>query len=164
MPHVEFLTGRTRRTLASGPSRYCQKYRTQSRHMRPQLQNLGKTDHTELTTVSFSRYLVQVRHHSFLGCDNIANLNFSRCQDLLEFSYEVFHMKSGKYNTANSALTSLQLPDCLKYIGVSAFYNFTNVSSFHLSTKTVFIVKRRAKRNIVLGLRCRKRSWNVQLS
>lgn len=95
--------------------------------------------HTELTSVSFSKYLVQIRHHSFLGCDSITNLDFSRCDDLLEISYEVFHTKSGVTNTANAVLTSLQLPNCLKYIGASAFYNFTAVTSFHLSTKTVFI-------------------------
>ena len=98
-------------------------------------------DHTELTSVSFSKYLVQIRHHSFLGCDNISNLSFSRCDDLLEISYEIFHKKSGDHTGTNTALTSLQLPDCLKYIGASAFYNFTKVTSFHLSTKTVFIAQ-----------------------
>ena len=98
-------------------------------------------DHTELTSVSFSKYLVQIRHHSFLGCDNISNLSFSRCDDLLEISYEIFHKTSGDHTTANTVLTSLQLPDCLKYIGVAAFYNFTKVSSFHLPTKTVFIAQ-----------------------
>lgn len=99
------------------------------------------TDHTELTSVSFSKYLVQIRHHAFLGCDNISSLNFSRCDDLLEISYEIFHQTTGDYNTANTLVTSLQLPNCLKYIGVAAFYNFTKVTSFHLSTKTVFIAQ-----------------------
>lgn len=96
---------------------------------------------TELTSVSFSKYLVQIRHHSFLGCDNIATLDFERCKDLLEVSYEVFHKKSGDYTGPNTALTSLILPNCLKYIGASAFYNFTMVNSFHLSNKTVFIAQ-----------------------
>ena len=99
------------------------------------------TDLTELTSVSFSQYLVQIRHHAFLGCDNISNLSFSRCRDLLEISYEVFHKKTGDHSGKNVALKSLQLPDCLKYIGASAFYNFTKVTSFHLSTKTVFIAQ-----------------------
>ena len=98
-------------------------------------------DKTELTSVSFSKYLVQIRHHSFLGCDNISSLDFTRCDDLLEISYEIFHKSSGEYNTANKALTTLQLPDCLKYIGAGAFYNFTKVKTFHLSTNTVFIAQ-----------------------
>ena len=98
-------------------------------------------DHTELTSVSFGKYLVQIRHHSFLGCDNISSLNFSRCDDLLEISYEIFHKKSGDHTGKNTVLTSLQLPNCLKYIGASAFYNFTKVTSFHISTKTVFVAQ-----------------------
>ena len=99
-----------------------------------------------ITSVSFSKYLMQIRHHSFLGCDNISSLDFNRCDDLLEISYEVFHKhpdgKASDYKTyqgPNSGLGSLQLPDCLKYIGAAAFYNFTHVSSFHLSQKTVFM-------------------------
>ena len=94
-------------------------------------------DHGELTEVHFGKYLVQIRHWSFLGCDNIETLDFSRCDDLLEVSYEVFHSKDTKtlaaYNTENSELTELVLPNCLKYIGASAFYNFTMVDTFRFT-------------------------------
>ena len=99
-------------------------------------------DHGELTEVHFGQYLVQIRHWSFLGCDNIAVLDFDDCDDLLEVSYEVFHSKDTKtlsvYNTENSALTELVLPEHLKYIGASAFYNFTMVDTFTMTPKAVF--------------------------
>ena len=98
-------------------------------------------DHGELTSVTFCKYLVQIRHWAFLGCDNIATLNFDACDDLLEISYEVFHSKLTEleaYNTENRALHTLELPQTLKYVGAAAFYNFTKVTSFTMSPVAVF--------------------------
>lgn len=101
----------------------------------------------DLTSVAFPEYLVQIRQHAFLGSANIATLDFSACNDLLEVGTEAFHWeKPAKPDetegTVNTALTSLILPDCLKYIGCGAFANFTKVASFHMSTSAVWVGER----------------------
>ena len=104
--------------------------------------NVFKDLGEKLTDVVFGEHLIQIRHHAFLGCDNIKTLDFSNCSELLEVSYEIFHSLDSnlsQYNTQNTKLTTLELPNCLKYIGASAFLGFTKVTSFHLSNHTVFI-------------------------
>lgn len=105
-------------------------------------------DHAELTSLKFGYHLMQIRHHAFLGCTNITSIDFTQCHDLIEVSYEVFHVGSGDneasyqaYKLTNPNVTSLRLPNCLKYIGPAAFCGFTKVNDFHLSLSTVFIAE-----------------------
>ena len=105
-------------------------------------------NNTDITAVYFNEHLVQIQHHAFYHCYNIATLDFSACNSLTEISYSIFNevvLKSGKdVNNAvdgdkddsackaaanrNTYVTSLKFPNCLQYIGNFAFYNFTNLT------------------------------------
>lgn len=88
------------------------------------------------TGVIFNENLVQIQNRAFYGCSNIATLNFSACTNLREISYEIFQStcpdlfselepKNFKDDQVyNNTLHSISLPNCLEFIGDSAFYNF----------------------------------------
>lgn len=88
-------------------------------------------------SVIFNANLVQIQNRAFYGCDDIASLNFMACENLREISYEIFQstcpeLFSEKAPTEytskqkyNDKLHSIVLPNCLEFIGDSAFYNFT---------------------------------------
>ena len=90
--------------------------------------------------VIFNENLVQIQNRAFYGCNDITSLNFSACTNLKEISYEIFQstcpdLFSTKPPTDytnkqvfNDKLTSISLPNCLEYIGDSAFYNFVNLT------------------------------------
>lgn len=100
--------------------------------------------HSELTTVYLNSNLVQIQHHAFYHSNNISLLDFSACTNLLEISYSIFNevvLKSGvDVNNAinsdkddaaskaesniNRAMTTITFPNCLRYIGNFAFFNF----------------------------------------
>ena len=87
-------------------------------------------------SVIFNSNLVQIQNRAFYGCSDIASLNFDACTNLIEISYEIFqstcpelfsekdptqYTNKQKYN---DKLHSIKLPNCLEFIGDSAFYNF----------------------------------------
>ena len=99
---------------------------------------------TKLKKVIFNENLVQIQHRAFFSCTNIAELDFTNCEDLVEIGYSIFQeveVKAGvnkeycESNDAlaidqqiyNEALTEIVLPNCLQYLGNFAFYNFLNL-------------------------------------
>lgn len=103
-------------------------------------------NHTELIGVTFNANLVQICHEAFYHCTNIAELDFDLCEttnNFIEISYNVFQGKATKGEAdpeKNTAFTGeLDLPDCLKYIGYHAFYNFTKVTDLHLPANCVMM-------------------------
>ena len=100
--------------------------------------------HSELTAVYLNSNLVQIQHHAFYHSNNIALLDFTACTNLLEISYSIFNevvLKPGvdvnnainndKDDSAskaetniNRAMTTITFPNCLRYIGNFAFFNF----------------------------------------
>ena len=88
-------------------------------------------------SVIFNANLVQIQNRAFYGCNDIESLNFNACTSLKEISYEIFQSTCPdlfsekpptdytKYQVYNDKLHSISLPNCLEYIGDSAFYNFT---------------------------------------
>ena len=108
----------------------------------------------DITEVHFNSQLAQICHRAFWHSNNIAILDFTDCEDLVEISYSIFNdiiTKNGKEEDAintdvnasltqddsnrNYALTSLTLPNCLQYLGNFAFYNFVRLTK-GLSFKT----------------------------
>ena len=89
---------------------------------------------TEVKNVVFNENLIQICHEAFLECSDIETLNFEACKtSLLEVSYNVFCNRTNNGpTTENSKLTSLKLPQSLKYVGSGAFCNFTKVQEFDL--------------------------------
>ena len=101
--------------------------------------------HTEILKVTFNANLVQIKNNAFFGCNNISELNFAPATieneqheqvpygHLREVSYCAF--QDEKSNTApnNTALTTLNLPDTLYYVGDYSFSRFVNVNTFHMS-------------------------------
>lgn len=91
-------------------------------------------DNLNLKKVIFSKNLVQIRNMAFLGCTNICDLDFSKCENLKEISYDVFQTcdqtgnKKGYLEVYNEDLHSLNLPACLEYVGEFAFYNFIRLN------------------------------------
>lgn len=100
--------------------------------------------HAKLRKVIFNENLVQIQHRAFFSCTNIAELDFTNCEDLVEIGYSIFQeveVKAGvnKDNCQssdalsidqqiyNEALTQITLPNCLQYLGNFAFYNFLNL-------------------------------------
>ena len=88
---------------------------------------------SSLTKVIFNQNLVQIRNQAFFHCLNIAELDFSHCEDLKEISYDVFQecingSDLGRNEVYNEALHSLDLPACLEYVGEFAFYNFIRLT------------------------------------
>ena len=93
-----------------------------------------------LKSVIFNENLVQIQNRSFYGCNDIRSLNFDACTNLKEISYEVFQSPCPElFSTAvpttytnsqvyNDQLTTIALPNCLEFIGDSAFYNFINLT------------------------------------
>ena len=100
--------------------------------------------HDDLVEVHLNSNLVQIQHHAFYHSNNIALLDFTSCTNLLEISYSIFNevvLKTGvDVNNAintdkddnaskaetniNRAMTTITFPNCLKYIGNFAFFNF----------------------------------------
>ena len=91
-------------------------------------------------SVIFNANLVQIQNRAFYGCNDIESLNFMACENLKEISYEIFQStcpelysekaptEYTKYQVYNDKLHSIALPNCLEFIGDSAFYNFTNLT------------------------------------
>ena len=99
-----------------------------------------------LTEVHFNEHLVQIMNHAFYHSNNITNLDFSECEHLLEISYSIFnepitpssYANNGYESVTDEALSwaatnknmvmeSITLPNCLKYLGNFAFFNFVNL-------------------------------------
>ena len=99
-----------------------------------------------LTEVHFNKHLRQIMNHAFYHSNNIANLDFSDCENLLEISYSIFNepITPSAYanngyeavtdealtwaaNNKNMVMTGITLPNCLKYLGNFAFFNFVNL-------------------------------------
>ena len=91
---------------------------------------------TALTSVKFNKDLVSINHQAFWHCTGLLNLDFSLCEKLKEIGYSCFFGNSeDSDNTAyHSKVTSLQLPNCLEYIGDLAFANFFYCESLSFKT------------------------------
>ena len=90
-------------------------------------------NHTELTGVSFNENLIQICREAFLGCTSIVSLDFMKCQKLREISHKAFQDLT--------ALTAINLPYCLEYIGDYAFNNCGNVSQLTFSANDMLFIK-----------------------
>ena len=87
---------------------------------------------TELTKVTFHSGLVQICKKAFYKCTNIAHLDFTDCDTLIEISNDIFnHFGSG---TTNEVMHDLTLPNSLKYIGKYAFYAFRRLETLSFKT------------------------------
>ena len=90
-------------------------------------------NHTELQSVSFNESLVQIRREAFFGCTNISSLDFMNCQKLREISHKAFQ--------DCTALTAINLPYCLEYIGDYAFNRCYFVTQLTFSASDALFVK-----------------------
>lgn len=74
----------------------------------------------DLEGIIFNSELVQICRQAFKGCSKLATIDFSACTHLKEIGHEAFNP-----NGQNNAFTgTINIPQCVWYIGNSAFENF----------------------------------------
>ncbi len=84
-------------------------------------------NHMDISSVKFNHGLIQICNKAFYNTPNIANLDFTACDTLIEISSGIFNDYYSQ--TANNNVTVLHLPNSVEYVGSYAFYNFRKVTT-----------------------------------